>query len=352
MLMDIERFIIEDNIPISEAVKKIDEGRRKVVFCVHDGVLTGSFTDGDMRRYILKDGDMQKPVSVAMNPDPFYIRKEQIDKAEYYLEKKNYVAIPAVDSEKRIVSISFRDENESIPLSEELPEEVRLVINAGGKGTRLYPYTRILPKPLIPIGDMPIMDHIISRFSKAGIDKISIIVNHKKNMVKAYYNEMDKPNNISFVEEDEFLGTGGGLSLLKGELEKTFFFSNCDCILNTDYRCIYDFHKQHENAITIIVAAKTFDIPYGVIDLEENGSIEAMREKPEYNFFVNTGIYIIEPFVLDYLAENEKIDMPDLVQRIKDEGFHVGGYPVTEKSWLDMGQFSEMQSMLKELGLQ
>ena len=145
------------------------------------------------------------------------------------------------------------------------------------------------------------------------------------------------------------MGTGGGLSLLKGRINSTFFLSNCDCLLDTDYLCIYEYHHSHKNAITMVVAAKNMGLPYGVVDLDSQGNLRAIREKPEYSFLVNTGIYIMEPEVIGLIGENEQIDVPELAVRLMASGGRVGGYPITEKSWLDMGQFSEMKTMMKEL---
>ena len=138
---------------------------------------------------------------------------------------------------------------------------------------------------------------------------------------------------------------------MRGKLNTTFFLSNCDCLLDADYKCMYDFHKEHQNAITIILATKNVSIPYGVVNLHQDGTIKSMEEKPQYDFLINTGIYLIEPEVIDLIRDGESIGLPDIAKRAMEEGYKVGGYPITEKSWLDMGQLNEMQNMIKELGL-
>lgn len=241
--------------------------------------------------------------------------------------------------------------SDDISVDEAVLAGVPLVIMAGGKGTRLYPYTRILPKPLIPIGDMPIMDHIIQRFGRYGIRDVYLILNHKRNMIKAYYNEARLPYDIHYVDEEMFLGTGGGLSLLKGKVNSTFFLSNCDCLLDADYACMYEHHKSHGNALTFILASRRVKIPYGVLELNPDGTVKSIQEKPEYDVLVNTGIYLVEPYVLDMLQDNEHIDLPDIAKRLMDGGYQVGGYSITKERWLDLGQLSEMQDMMKELGI-
>lgn len=350
--MDISKYLIPDTISISEAIKRIDDGHRKVVFCTSDEVLTGAFTDGDMRRFILKDGDLSKPVNVAMNKRPICLPLAKRQKAVEFVHANAMVALPIIDAQRRVVDIIFRDDIDSARALRIMPPGISLVIMAGGKGTRLYPYTQILPKALIPIGDMPIMDHIIQHFERYGVNDVYMVLNHKKNMIKAYYNEKQNDCRIQYIDEEQFLGTGGGIGLLRGKVKDTFFLSNCDSLLEADYPCMLDFHRQNNNAITMIASNKTLQVPYGVIEVDQNGSISKIREKPEYSFLINTGVYIVEPFVCDMVGENERIDMPDILTRVEKEGYNVGAYPITEKSWLDMGQFAEMKNMIKELGLE
>lgn len=349
--MEFVKYLIPDDISVAEAVRRIDEGKRKVVFCTHAQKLSGCFTDGDMRRFILRDGDMRKPVSAAMNPRPIAFTIFQESQVRSFIEKNFTVAVPIVNERREVVNIYFRDELDSFTVCRTVPADVPLVIMAGGKGTRLYPYTRILPKPLIPIGDIPITDHIIQRFGRYGIHDVYLILNHKRNMIKAYYNEAHLPYSIHYVDEEQFLGTGGGLSLMKGKISSTFFLSNCDCLLDADYTCMYEHHKSHGNALTFILASKQVSIPYGVLSLNQDNTVRSIQEKPELDFLVNTGIYLIEPYVIDLLQSGERIDLPDIAKRLMAEGYQVGGYPITEKSWLDMGQLSEMQNMMKELGI-
>lgn len=347
--MDVSAYLVSETISVAQAIRRIDEGKKKVVFCLRENRLSGCFTDGDMRRYILADGDMQKPVSQAMNPAPISFPLSREDEARKFIRDNGAVAVPIVDEHGEVTRIFFRGDDTSIV--RRLPEPVPLVVMAGGRGTRLYPFTKILPKPLFPIGETPILDRIIDRFGQYGVRDVYLILNHRRNMIKAYYNEAHLPYNIRFVDEEQPLGTGGGLYLLKGKINGTFFLSNCDCLLDVDYLCMYEYHKSHRNTMTIVTAAKNMRVPYGVVDLDSRGNLRAIREKPEYNFLVNTGIYIMEPEVIDFIGEDEHIDVPDLAKRLTAARFQVGGYPITEKSWLDMGQFNEMKTMMKELGI-
>ena len=222
---------------------------------------------------------------------------------------------------------------------------------AGGKGTRLYPYTKILPKPLIPIGEITITERIIDTFRKYGCEKVHMVLNYKANMIKAYMNEIEKNYTMNYVDEERFLGTGGGLRLLKNKIDNTFFLSNCDTLLEADFECAYITHKKKKNMITFIGAMKDMIIPYGVLETNDDGLIIAMKEKPDYSYMINTGVYVIEPEVIDYIGENEFIGLPDLAARLMEKGKRVGVFPISEKAWMDMGQFSEMESMMRNLGL-
>ncbi|MEG0305994.1 MAG: sugar phosphate nucleotidyltransferase, partial [Oscillospiraceae bacterium] len=230
--------------------------------------------------------------------------------------------------------------------------DIPVVITAGGLGTRLYPYTKILPKPLIPVGELPIVEHIIERFKGFGCSEFSMIVNYKKSMIKSYFSEVEKDYSLEFIDEDTPLGTGGGLSLLKGKLNRPFFFTNCDCLIDADYGDIYKFHRENKNIITMVCAFKHFTIPYGVIDLDTEGGIKNITEKPEMNFLTNTGIYLVEPRVVEEMEYGVACGFPDIIEKYRTAGEKVGVYPVSENSWMDMGQLEELETMRRRLEMQ
>lgn len=348
--MDITNFFVHMDKTVNDAVKQIDLTAKKIVFIVDDNKrLVGVFTDGDMRRHILNKGKLTDCVTEAMNRDPICFTLENEWQIDDFWKENRLVAIPVVDHDRKVVKARFWNDEVISEKLYTIPNDVPVVIMAGGKGTRLYPYTKILPKPLIPIGDLPITEHIIKRFQLYGLHKFFLVINHKKAMIKAYFNEVEKNYDLSFIEEEKFLGTGGGLSLLKGKISGTFFLSNCDILIDSDYECMYRHHKQYDNKITIITAIKNMVVPYGVIEVNETGDIKKMVEKPEFSFMTNTGVYIIEPEVLDFIDEDKPIDLPEIAKYLLSKGEKVGIYPITEKSWLDMGQLEEMENMLKTL---
>lgn len=202
---------------------------------------------------------------------------------------------------------------------------------------------------MIPVGDIPIAEHIINKFCNYGCKHFYLIVNYKKNMIKAYFNETERDYIITYIDEDKPLGTGGGLSLLKGKIDTTFILSNCDILIEEDYEKMYQFHKEEENVVTMVCSLKNLKIPYGVIEIGEHGNIETMREKPELSFITNTGCYIVEPQIIEELEGGKSVDFPEIIERYRENGDKIGVYPISENSWMDMGQFEEMEEMRQRL---
>lgn len=348
--MNIEEFIIDENSTILEAMERLDKVAQKVLFIVKEGKLEAALTDGDIRRWILKKGALDAPVKYAANYSPKYKEGGSKKEALQMMKELCIEALPLLDTEGKIQSVVVWNEKEFNVKKEQM--NLPVVMMAGGLGKRLYPYTNILPKPLIPVGEIPIAEHIINQFLPYGCDEIHLIVNHKKNMIKAYFNEIEKDYKVLYSDEDKPLGTGGGLSLLKGKIESTFILTNCDILILEDFSKMYKLHKEQGNIITMICSLKNFSIPYGVVEIGEDGDIEAMREKPQLSFFTNTGFYFVEPEVIEELEEDTPIGFPDIIEKYKKQGRKVGVYPISEQSWLDMGQLDELDKMKEQLGLE
>lgn len=344
--MEIKDFMIDEKCTIVEAMEHLGKIAKKVLFVSRDGQFVAALTDGDIRRWILKKGNLEAKVKDIANYNPKYLRERDKAMAKEYMKKHSIEALPILNDENNIVTIAlWNDEEIEVRRTLALP----VVIMAGGLGTRLYPYTKILPKPLIPIGEIPIAEHIMNRFRYYGCNKFFLVLNHKRNMIKAYFNEVEKDYEVNYVDEDQPLGTGGGLSLLKGKIDSTFILSNCDILIEEDYEKIYNYHKNEKNFITMVCSLKNIKIPYGVIEINGTGEIEAMREKPELSFFTNTGMYIVEPEVIAELEENKSIGFPDIIEKYKEIGKKIGAYPISEYSWLDMGQLDDMEEMRRRL---
>ncbi len=344
--MDVKEFLIDQEATMIEAMQQLDKVAKKVLFVTRESHFVATITDGDIRRWILKKGNLDAKVKDIANYNPKFLLEEEKNKAKEFMKKFSIEALPILDKENTIISVVLWNDEE-VELKRTL--EVPVVIMAGGFGKRLFPYTKILPKPLIPIGEIPIVEHIINRFNQHGSNQFYLVVNYKKNMIKAYFNEIEKPYKLEYVDEDKPLGTGGGLSLLKGKINSTFILSNCDILIEEDYEKIYNYHKKENNLITMVCSLKNFKIPYGVIEINETGKVEKMKEKPELSFFINTGMYIVEPKIIEELEENKFIDFPNIIEHYKDKGEKIGIYPISENSWMDMGQIDGMEEMQRRL---
>lgn len=326
------------NQTVREIFRKQDALKVRISIFVKDEKLVGVLSDGDIRRFILSGGDLDSPAINVATKTPI-TAKNSTEAAKIQSKRPNLKAIPIVDDDNRLLDIYCSKQ----PIFEEL--NIPVIINAGGKGTRLDPYTRVLPKPLIPIGDLPILEIIMKEYEKYKCNDFSVIVNYKGHMIKAYFSDNLNNYHITWIDETKPLGTGGGLSLLKGQIDKPFFFANCDTLIRTNYSCIVDQHNNEKNAVTIVSAYKNVRIPYGVIEIEDNGKVTNFREKPDFSFLTNTGMYLVEPYVLDEMQFEEYIDFPQVVDRLMHRGFKVGVYPISEIEWLDMGQMDELARM-------
>lgn len=342
-----ENVFIKEDDSVLQAMKTFDASGRRTVFIVDENKkLHAALSEGDVRRFILSGGDLNEAVSKIANYKPRALKEEEREDARNFLRSHNIEGLPIVDDNGVVVDTVFWSETN---LTKHSNLSTPVVMMAGGKGTRLYPYTRILPKPLIPVGEKPIAEMIMDSFAEYGIDRMYMIVNHKKNMIKSYFGEVEKPYSIEYADEDKPLGTGGGLALLKDKLHETFILTNCDIIIEDDYSKIYDHHKKEGNVITMVCSLRNFQVAYGVVEFGEHGNIIDMKEKPEFSFFTNTGIYVVEPEVFDYINDDEFIGFPDIINRIKDDGKKVGVYPINENSWMDMGQLDELNKMENRL---
>lgn len=342
-----EELFVDENMRVLEALEQLNKSCKKILFVQQQGKLLASITDGDIRRWILKNGCLEASVKELANYNPRYLFEGQQNQVDDLMKRYKIDAVPILDKNMKIIDIIFREKSQ--PHYSKFKDDIPVVIMAGGLGTRLLPYTNILPKPLLPIGDLPICEHIINQFCNYGCKDFYMIVNYKRNMIKAYFDELDKEYSLQFVVEAIPLGTGGGLSLLKERISSTFILTNCDILIDDDLTNAYEQHKKAGNAITMVCSAKKFKIPYGIIHMKENGEYQSIQEKPQLSFLTNTGCYIIEPTILNQLSYNEKIDFPEIIEKCKDEGYKIGIFPISENAWLDMGQIDELEKMKKRL---
>ncbi len=337
-----ERSIKYDTT-LLEAFKKMDDLDKKLLIVLKENKFFGLLSAGDIQRAIIQNKSLDSKVNEVIRENIRIARPEDdFEDIKIMMFEFRMELCPVVDNEKNIVKVYYWEEvfidKEPQPKKQfNLP----VVIMAGGFGTRLKPLTNVLPKPLIPIGNKTIIEQIFERFYYHGCDSFYISVNYKAELIEYYLTNQKLPYNIDYIQEDKPTGTAGSLSLLKDKIKETFFVSNCDIIIEQDYSEILEYHYNNKNDITIIAALKHYSIPYGTIETSENGKLENLSEKPELTFKINSGMYILEPSVLNLIPENKFFHITDLIEEVQKRGGSVGVFPVSEKSWKDIGEWDE-----------
>lgn len=347
--MKLEDMLITENESVKQAIERLEKVRCKVVYVVKGRKLLASVSDGDIRRYCLKSGDINKSVSCVANYMPHSFREYEKEKWQEAFRKTELYSIPITNLNGEITGAVFRN---GTMLKEQEQMEVPVVMMAGGKGTRLHPYTKILPKALIPIGEIPISEHIVNRFCESGCRQFYMIVNHKKGMIQSYFDNIEKKYSLHYIEEAEPLGTGGGLSLLKGQITQDFILTNCDILIDADYTAIYKIHRKKGNFITMVLSEYNANIPYGVVSIDDENNYQKVTEKPTFQYLINTGVYIVNARVIEELADNTPVGFPDIIEKYREMGEKIGCYIVNESAYMDMGQFEELEKMKERLNVQ
>jgi dTDP-glucose pyrophosphorylase len=349
VLEKISNRVIGVDETIINAMKKMDKEGVKLLFVFEDDKFLGILTIGDIQRAIIRNVDMNTAVRAILDENKIYAK---VSESLEVIKKKMYdlraECMPLVDENGQLLEVYLWNDMFEGKKKERLDKiDVPVVIMAGGLGTRLKPLTNIIPKPLIPVNEKTILETIIDQFEKIGCTKYYLSVNYKSEIIEYYLAHLDKKYDITFLKEDKPLGTIGSVSLLKGKIDKPFFVSNCDIIVDQDYRDVFDYHVNNKNDITIVTAIKSFHIPYGVIETGENGLMKGISEKPDMSYMINTGVYILEHQLIDEIPENTFYHITDLIEKVRSNGGRVGCFPVSEKSWTDIGDWNEYLKIIK-----
>ena len=337
------------NTTIIEALKKMDTEKVKSLVVFENNQFQGLLTIGDIQRAILKGIELTSPISSILDKNKVYASTDEtIESIKKKMSRLRAECMPVVDNECNLVDVYFwkdlfGEKEQKITETINLP----VVIMAGGKGTRLAPLTNVYPKPLIPVGEKTIVEAIMDKFVSYECHDFYMSVNYKADTIKNYFDFIDNHEyNIHYFQEDRPLGTAGSLRLLKDKINSTFFVSNCDILIEEDYSEILNYHRANGNELTVVAAVKTFSIPYGTISTSENGLLESIEEKPTLSFKINTGLYILEPSLLEDIPD-EFYHITHLMEKLKSEGRRVGVYPISQNDWKDMGDWEEYLRMIK-----
>lgn len=347
----IQSKIIDAQKTLIQTMKMMDEGLTKSLLVFEGERFLGIITNGDLQRAIIAKVPFDTPIrEIQSNEGKRYAHVGyDSDFIKQWMRQKRAEFMPILDEEENLVDVLFWDDILSEASVLDTREHIHLpvVIMAGGKGTRLKPITNVIPKPLIPVGDKTILEEIMDQFESIGCQKFYMSVNYKSDMMRFYLDQLEHKYNIDFFEEPQPLGTIGSVSLLKGKIHSPFFVSNCDILIDQDYRDVYDYHQENHNDLTIVTAVKSFKIPYGVIETGANGLMVELKEKPELTYMINTGVYILNPECIDEIPEGEFFHITQLMEKIKMRGGRVGCFPVSEHAWRDMGEWDEYLKMIK-----
>ncbi|PWW37449.1 MULTISPECIES: nucleotidyltransferase family protein [Paenibacillus] len=336
-MIDWKDILITPEMTILDTMKIIDKSSLQfaVVVDCHRHLL-GTVTDGDIRRGILKGLPLDTTIQKVMNKKPTFEKKGKSH--SYYtelLKTKHLKQLPILDEDNQVYDILFADN-----LNQRLGKDNSVILMAGGMGTRLRPLTDEIPKPMLKVGDKPILETIIEGFKSFGFTKFIISVNYRKEIIENYFqNGSQFGVDIQYVEESKRMGTAGALSLLPEKPEQPFFVMNADLLTKINYEQLMNFHKETKSVATLCVREYEYQIPYGVIKTS-NDRLLSIVEKPIHKSFVNAGIYVLDPDILQYVPQNEFFDMPDLFKRAVNYEREVSAFPLREY-WLDIGQVAD-----------
>lgn len=343
-MKNIENIKLRQNATIKEALGIIDSGAMQIALVVDDNdKLLGTLTDGDIRRGILRGLDLDSSIETIVFKEPAIAKisstKEEILKLA--LSRKLH-KIPVVDDNGRVLGIKEIEE-----LVEPKIKTNRVILMVGGLGTRLRPLTQDTPKPMLKVGNKPILQTIVEKFAEYGFVNITMCVNFNASIIRDYFSDGKEFGvNIDYVLEQKRMGTAGALSLLKERPIEPFFVMNGDLLTNVNFEHIFNYHVLNKATATMCVREYDYEVPYGVVKMNDNKIIE-IAEKPVQKFFVSAGIYMLSPEILDLIPQDEFYDMPTLFEKLIRLSKDVISFPIREY-WLDIGRMEEYQRANEE----
>lgn len=338
-MKSIENIKLNSDSTIREALKIIDSGAMQIAIVVdHDNRLVGTLTDGDIRRGLLNNLGLDDCIESIIFKTPTIAilsdTKEEILKKA--LAKKLH-QIPIVDEDNRVIGIKEIEE-----LVKPHTKQNRVVLMVGGLGTRLHPLTENTPKPMLKVGNKPILQTIVEKFAEYGFVNIIMCVNYKSHIIEDYFGDGSAFGvNIEYVLEEQRMGTAGALSLLRSVPNEPFFVMNGDLLTNVNFEHLLEYHTSQNALATMGVREYDFQVPYGVVNINE-GKITSIIEKPVHKFFVSAGIYMLSPETLSLIPKNEFYDMPTFFEALIQQEKKTVSFPIREY-WLDIGRMEEYE---------
>ena len=335
----IHKLMVDENASIKEAINVLNDAGKEIVLVAEKNKLSGILTDGDFRRSILNGISIDECISSIMNRDYFSVETDISKKdALKILLSRGLKHLPVIDNDK-IVDLIYINELIDRPKRNNL-----VVIMAGGKGKRLRPLSNDIPKPMIDVGGVPLLESIIGRLTSNGFSNIHISINYLGHKIKDYFLDGSKFGcKISYLEEKKPLGTGGSLSLIKEKTDLPILVLNGDLVTDVNFNDMVEYHGKNNFSATVGIREYNYQIPFGVVNLE-NQLVKNFMEKPNLSYFINTGIYVLNPSVMDHIPKDTFFDMPKLIEKLNVNSEIVGAFPITE-SWIDIGRLEDYKKV-------
>lgn len=350
--MNWQATLIQPGATVRDAIAAIERGALGIALVVdEDNTLLGTVTDGDVRRAILRNVPLEGGVSeLLVRPEGSpYTRPITApygtpnDELLALMHVKAVRQVPLVDSQGHVMGLAIMSE-----LTRRGELGIPAVVMAGGLGTRLYPLTENTPKPMLPVGDKPILERIVEGLASHGIRDIWLTTHYHAEQIRAHFGDGQAWGvNIRYVHEETPLGTAGALSMLPVRFTTPFLLMNGDLLTRLNYRSLYQFHLDVEAVLTVCVKEHDVHVPYGVVDIK-NGLVRNLSEKPINQFFINAGIYILAAQLLDYIPRNQSFHITQLIQQLVAEGKKVASFPIQEY-WLDIGQMPDYEQAQQDV---
>lgn len=348
-----KKIIITKETKITDALNRLkNSGSRCLVVLDKNDTVIGTLSDGDLRKKIISAGNTKGIIKDVYNKKPYTIKLKDIKlKSKKIFDlfvKKKLPLIPIVDdkNKKYIKSLFYEDllKEKKIKLKK---IDCPVVIMAGGKGTRLKPFTNILPKPLMPLKNKTVIENIILSFAEQGFHDFIITINYKSEILKSYFKELNMKYNIKFIEEKSQLGTVGSLRLIKN-LKKNFILTNCDNLYKFNLREFFSYHVLNNYGLTLAISKKKIQVPYGVCEINSNNNLKSINEKPKYSFFVNTGLYMINKKIIKYIPKGQKFGIDELINILIDKKYDLQTFKINENQWFDTGQWNQFKKTFNQ----
>ena len=342
-MFNLKNVVVNPDQKVIDVVKVIDQGGIQIALVVGDNKkLLGTVTDGDVRRGLLKGVSLDSPVKDIMNTNPIIARKDQ-DKADVLQVMKDNVLrhVPVVDNQGQLCDLELYGNLVT------RNEDVWVVLMAGGLGSRLGSLTEDCPKPLLKVGDKPVLETILTNIARYGFSKFYLSINYKGDMIKDYFGDGSRWGvEIKYIEETERLGTAGALSLLPEPLPSKLIVMNGDLLTKVNFDHLLQFHNDSKGKATMCVREYDFTVPFGVVQLDEHEIVD-IDEKPMQKFFVNAGIYVLESSALKNVTANKHLDMTTLFESLIEKKQKTLAFPIHEY-WLDIGRVSDLEKASDE----